>query len=341
MLRVAVIAGGVGGAKFVRGLRSALTPEDRVDVVVNTGDDMWLTGVRVCPDLDSMMYALAGVNDAVRGWGRQHESERVSAELTAYGVGWPWFTLGDLDLGTHLARTAMLREGRTLSDVTDRLCSRWADAFREPQTRLLPASDDEVETWVRTEDAGEATEMHFEEWWVRTRASAPAQRFIQRGAEEAVAAPGAAEALGAADVILLAPSNPVVSVGTVLGLSGEGGQAGLPGIPGAGEALRTAAAPVVGVSPIIGEAPIHGMARECLEVLGHDCSAAAVARAYGARRAGGLLDGWLVDEQDESCLAELEATGIRAESVPLRMRDEHTSRRLAQDALSLATALSS
>ncbi|WP_147104502.1 2-phospho-L-lactate transferase [Nesterenkonia populi] len=340
-MRAAVIAGGVGGAKFVKGLRAALGPEDRISVIVNTGDDMWLTGLRVCPDLDSMMYALAGMNDAERGWGREGESERVSAELAEYGVGWPWFTLGDLDLGTHVARTAMLQEGMPLSAVTDRLCARWSEAFQAPRTRLLPATDQEVETWVTAEEDGQVTEMHFEEWWVRTRASARAQRFVQRGVEQARAGPGVKEALAEADVILLAPSNPVVSIGTVLGLPGVGERPGLPGIPGIGEALREAAVPVVGVSPIIGTAPVQGMARQCLEVLGYDCSAAAAAQAYGARAGGGLLDGWLLAEEDAAALPALEGAGIRARAAPLWMRDETTSRRLAQDALELAAAISS
>lgn len=352
-MRVAVIAGGVGGAKFVKGLRAALGAQDQVDVVVNTGDDMWLTGLRVCPDLDSMMYALAGVNDAERGWGRQGESERVSAEMDAYGVGWPWFTLGDLDLGTHIARTTMLREGLPLSEVTGRLCSRWAEAFGSPaggpRIRLLPATDHEVETWVIAEEDGRASEVHFEEWWVRTRAAARARRFVQRGVERAAPAPGVGEALAEADVILLAPSNPVVSIGTVLGLAGaeperwepagEHGRAGVPGIPGIAGALRAAPAPVVGVSPIIGESPVHGMARQCLEVLGHRCSAGAVARAYGARASGGLLDGWLVAQEDAAVLTELEDTGIRVQAAPLWMRDEPTSRQVAQDALTLAGTL--
>jgi LPPG:FO 2-phospho-L-lactate transferase len=134
--RVVVLAGGVGGARFVRGLRAHLAGSAEITVVANTGDDMWLAGLRITPDLDSILYALAGVNDTERGWGRAGETERVAAELTAFGVGWPWFTLGDLDLGTHIARTALLREGLPLSAVTARLAARWPIGVR-----LLPATD--------------------------------------------------------------------------------------------------------------------------------------------------------------------------------------------------------
>src|SRR5690606_26594280 len=141
-VRVTVLAGGVGGARFVRGVRAAM-PDADVTVVVNTGDDLWLTGVRLQPDLDSILYALAGVNDTERGWGRADETERVSAELREWGAGWPWFTLGDLDLGTHLARTGWLREGLTPTQIAERLAARWPIGVR-----LLPMTDAEVDTQV-------------------------------------------------------------------------------------------------------------------------------------------------------------------------------------------------
>ena len=334
-MKVAVVAGGVGGAKFVKGLRALLQryhPEHEISVVANVGDDMWLSGLKVCPDLDSLMYALAGVNDAERGWGRQGESERVSAETDAYGVGWPWFTLGDLDLGTHIARTGLLREGLPLSEVTARLCSRW-----DLGARLLPAADSDVETWVELEpEHGEPERVHFEEWWVRLRASVPASRFHQRGADQAQPGAGAPEAILEADAVLLAPSNPVVSVGTVLGFSGAGGREGVPGIPGIAKALRQTAAPVVGISPIIGQGPVHGMARQCLQAVGQECSAQAVGLAYGGRSEGGLLDGWLVDTEDAAALEPLRRAGLKADAVPLWMSDEATSASLAAQALSLA-----
>jgi LPPG:FO 2-phospho-L-lactate transferase len=318
--RVVVLAGGVGGARFVRGLRAhvrAAAPAE-VTVVANTGDDMWLAGLRITPDLDSILYALAGVNDTERGWGRAGETERVAAELAAFGVGWPWFTLGDLDLGTHIARTALLREGLPLSAVVQRLAARWPLGVR-----LLPATDQEVETHVVTDEG----DLHFEEWWVRTRAALPARAFVQRGVDGARPAPGVVEAIRDADVVLLAPSNPVVSIGTVLG------------IPGIREAVRATAAPVVGLSPIIGGAAVRGMADACLAAIGVATDAGAVARHYGARSAGGVLDGWLVDEADAAVVGPLGEAGIPARAVPLWMTDDDATAAMAAAALRLADDL--
>lgn len=329
--RIVVLAGGVGGARFVRGVR-ALCRERRPDdaagtarsitVVVNTGDDLWLAGLRVTPDLDSVMYALAGVNDDERGWGRADETERVSAELTAYGVGWPWFTLGDLDLGTHIARSALLRDGLPLSAAIERLAARWPLGVR-----LLPMTDAEVETHVVVDEDGQERELHFEEWWVRTRAALPAKRFVQHGAASSTPAPGVVEAIAAADVILLAPSNPVVSIGPILGV---------PGIRGA---LRHARAPVVGVSPVIGGAVVRGMADACLTAIGVATDAAAIALHYGARASGGLLDGWLVDEVDTGAAEVLDRAGIRTLPTPLWMTDDRASAAIAASALDLAAAI--
>ncbi|MGN6742250.1 MAG: 2-phospho-L-lactate transferase [Amnibacterium sp.] len=327
--RIVVLAGGVGGAKFVRGLRHharTAWPDGEggttadITVIVNTGDDLWLAGLRITPDLDSLLYALAGVNDTVRGWGRADESERVSGELAAYGVGWPWFTLGDLDLGTHIARTALLKQGLPLSAVVERLSARWPLGVR-----LVPATDDEVETHVLVHEDGEARELHFEEWWVRTRATLPAERFVQAGGASARSAPAVAPALAGAGVVLLAPSNPVVSVGTILG------------IPGMREALVATPAPIVGVSPIIGGAAVRGMADACLRAIGVETSAAAVGRHYGPRTAGGLLDGWLVDRSDEAALGALTEAGIRSGAVPLWMHDDAASAAIAAAALELAS----
>lgn len=313
MTRVTVLAGGVGGARFLRGLRSL--PDIEITVVANTGDDLWLAGLRVCPDLDSIMYTLGGANDEQRGWGRLGESERVSAELTAYGVGWPWFTLGDLDLGTHIARSSMLRDGLTLSEATARLTARW-----QLGVTLLPATDDEVETHVDTSDGV----IHFEEWWVRHRAALPARRFLQRGIEKARATDAATSAITDAEVVLLAPSNPVVSIGTVLGL------------PGIREALAATAAPVVGVSPIVGGAAVRGMAGACLTAIGVETTAAAVALHYGTRSAGGILDGWLVDETDAPSLDDVRAAGILSDAAPLWMHDLPATAAIAAAALQLA-----
>jgi LPPG:FO 2-phospho-L-lactate transferase len=321
---ITVLAGGVGGSRFLRGVRAALreVPDARITAVVNTGDDMWLAGLRIAPDLDTITYALAGVNDDERGWGRVGESMRVAGELAAFGVGWPWFTLGDLDLGTHIARTAFLREGLPLSEATRRITARWPLGAGSAEVRLLPATDDEVETHVVTDDG----ELHFEEWWTRLHAAVPARAFVQTGVETASPAPGVLEAIGSADVVLLAPSNPVVSIGTILG------------IPGIRAAVAATPAPGVGVSPINGGAVVRGMADACLTAIGVETDAAAVARHYGARRRGtaaGLLDGWLVDDADAAAVDALAADGIRTRALPLRMRDEATSAAIARAALEL------
>ena len=310
---ITILSGGVGGARFARGVREHLrrTGSDAdLRIVVNTGDDMWLAGLRITPDLDSVMYTLAGANDEVRGWGRIGETERVSAELNAYGVGWPWFTLGDLDLGTHIARSSMLRDGLTLSEATARIQARW-----DVGASLIPVTDSEVETHVVVEGGS----MHFQEWWTRHRASVTALGFEQRGVSSATATDAALAAIADADVVLIAPSNPVVSIGTVLG------------IPGIRAALAATKAPVVGVSPIINGAVVRGMADACLTAIGVETSAEAVAQHYGARSAGGLLDAWLIDSSDSA-----DIDGIDVHSVPLWMTDLDTSAQLAADALTAA-----
>lgn len=321
-MRIAVIGGGVGCARFVRGLREWIRrsgDEHRVDVIVNTADDWWVSGLRIAPDHDSLLYALAGVNDAERGWGRAGESERVSAELAAWGTAPDWFTLGDLDLGTHIARTAWLREGATVSEVYRRLGARW-----DLGVTLHPATDDAIDTHVQLAD-GES--IHFQEWWARHRAALPAVGFEQQSIAHAAPSEGALETLALADAVLIAPSNPIVSVGPVVN------------VPGMRQALADAPAPVVGVSGIIGGSVVRGMADVCLEVSGIETSAEAVGRHYGSRRDGGLLDGWLVDETDAAAVEPLTASGIVTRAVPLWMRDADTSAQLAADALDLVDAL--
>ncbi|MCU1404931.1 MAG: 2-phospho-L-lactate transferase [Glaciihabitans sp.] len=325
-MRITVLSGGVGGARFLRGVRAWARREypdgaggstAEITAIVNTGDDMWLTGLRISPDLDSIMYTLAGANDEERGWGRVGETERVSGELRAYDVGWPWFTLGDLDIGTHLARSHFLRSGIPLSEATARITARW-----DIGVRLLPVTDSEVETHVVVDESG--TSQHFQEWWTRYRASVPALRFVQEGVESAEPAPGVLEAIADADVILIAPSNPVVSIGTILG------------IPGIRAALTAAKAPVVGVSPIINGAVVRGMADACLQAIGVATSADAVALHYGAKSSGGLLTAWLVDTSDAATAETISAAGIRTVVTPLWMRDVPTSSQLAADAVAAA-----
>ncbi|MEU3755163.1 2-phospho-L-lactate transferase [Streptomyces olivoreticuli] len=314
--RIVVLAGGIGGARFLRGLKSAV-PDADITVIGNTGDDIHLFGLKVCPDLDTVMYTLGGGIHEEQGWGRAGESFAVKEELAAYGVGPEWFGLGDRDFATHIVRTQMLGAGYPLSAVTEALCRRW-----QPGVRLLPMSDDRVETHVLIDDPdGEGRKaVHFQEYWVRLHAATPAHAIVPVGAEEAKPAPGVLEAIAAADVILFPPSNPVVSVGTILA------------VPGVREAVASAAAPVVGLSPIVGNAPVRGMADKVLEAVGVESTAAAVARHYGS----GLIDGWLVDTVDADAVAEVESAGIRCRSIPLMMTDVEATARMAAQALALA-----
>src|SRR5436305_11785679 len=234
-MRITVRAGGIGGARFLLGLRSL---GHDIAVIGNTGDDVTLFGLRICPDLDTVMYTLGGGISTDRGWGRDGETFRTRDDIAAYVAASgtddlpSWFGLGDLDLATHLARAQWLAEGLPLSAVTARLSARW-----EPGVRLLPSTDDRVETHV-TLAAGER--VHFQEWWVRLHAAVPATAIDLLGAADATPAPGVLDAIAGADIVVLPPSNPVVSVGTILA------------IPGIREAVATTEAPVVGAPPIIG-----------------------------------------------------------------------------------------
>ncbi|MYT22994.1 2-phospho-L-lactate transferase, partial [Streptomyces sp. SID7760] len=317
-MRIVVLAGGIGGARFLRGLKAA-APDADITVIGNTGDDIHLFGLKVCPDLDTVMYTLGGGINEDQGWGRTDESFTVKEELAAYGVGPSWFGLGDRDFATHIVRTQMLGAGYPLSAVTEALCDRW-----EPGVRLLPMSDDRVETHVAVTDpeTGERRVIHFQEYWVRLRASLDAEAVVPVGAEQAKPAPGVLEAVAAADLIVFPPSNPVVSVGTILA------------VPGIREAVAAAGAPVVGLSPIVGGAPVRGMADKVLAAVGVDATAAAVALHYGAD----LLDGWLVDTADADSVAEVEAAGIACRAVPLMMTDLAATAEMARAALALAEA---
>lgn len=305
---IVVLAGGIGAARFLRGLL-AVTSDDVV-VVGNTGDDITLHGLRVCPDLDTVTYTLGNGVHEEQGWGRADESYAVAEELAAYGEP-TWFRLGDRDLATHLVRRRLLDEGVPLSEVTRRIAERW----RLPVT-LLPMTDDPVETRVHAD----GREMHFQEYWVGLHAAVPAERVWLAGAERATPAPGVLDAVAAADVIVLPPSNPVVSIGTILA------------VPGLRAAVENAGAPVVGVSPVIGGAPVRGMADRMLAAIGVECTAAAVARHYGST----LLDGWLVDSADADAVAEVEAAGIACRAVPLWMTDVEATAAIAKAALALA-----
>jgi LPPG:FO 2-phospho-L-lactate transferase len=315
-MRIVVLAGGIGGARFLRGLMSA-APEADITVIGNTGDDIHLFGLKVCPDLDTVMYTLGGGIHEEQGWGRAEETFAVKEELAAYGVGPEWFGLGDRDFATHIVRTQMMGAGYPLSAVTEALCARW-----QPGVRLLPMTDDRVETHVLIDapDGEGRKAVHFQEYWVRMRASVPAHAVVPVGADQAKPAPGVLEAIADSDVVLFPPSNPVVSVGTILA------------VPGVREAIADAGVPVVGLSPIVGDAPVRGMADKVLAAVGVESTAAAVAKHYGS----GLLDGWLVDTADAGAVDEVEAARIRCRAIPLMMTDTEATARMATEALTLA-----
>ncbi len=324
-MRITCLAGGVGGARFLRGLRAHLdrTPtlsDSTVTVIGNTGDDINLFGLRVCPDLDTVMYTLGGGVHEEQGWGRADETHAVQSELAAYGAQPQWFGLGDRDFGTHIARSQWLGQGLSLSEVTARLCDRWG--LPEQGMRLLPMTDSPVETHVVIGGEAEAPSraVHFQEWWVRMNAAVPAQQFLAVGMDRAVAAPGVLESIREADLIVLPPSNPVVSIGIILG------------VPGVRDALRGSTAPVVGVSPLISGAPVRGHADACLTAIGLESTSQAVAGLYAD-----FLDGWLIDEADAP------ATGfdprLEVAARPLLMRDLRSAADIAGAAVDLALKL--
>jgi LPPG:FO 2-phospho-L-lactate transferase len=310
-MHIVSLAGGIGGARFLRGLR-ATAPDDQITVIGNTGDDITLFGLRVCPDLDTVMYTLGGGIDEAQGWGRAEETHVVKEELAAYGVEPQWFGLGDRDFATHIVRSQMLEAGYPLSQITQALCARW-----QPGVRLLPMSDDRCETHVIITDEHGKRAVHFQEWWVRLRASVPAESFALVGVDQAKPAPGVLDAIADADVVILPPSNPVVSIGTILQ------------VPGIRDALT--AKTVVGVSPIIGGAPVRGMADACLTAIGVETSAQAVLELYGSD----LIGGWLVAPED----AAVALDGVRVEARPLLMHDLDATTAIARAALDLAQEL--
>jgi LPPG:FO 2-phospho-L-lactate transferase len=322
-VRVTVLSGGVGGARFLTGVRAVVDPEsDPITVIGNTADDIWMFGLRICPDLDTVMYTLGGGIDVERGWGRDDETWHAKEELAAYGVEPSWFGLGDRDIATHVVRTQMLNAGYRLSEVTAALCERW-----KPGVTLLPMTDDRVETHVVIADEqGGRRAVHFQEYWVRLHAP---EAFEVRlvGIDDASPAPGVLEAIASADVVVIPPSNPVVSVGTILGVADVA------------DAVRATSAVVVGVSPIIGGAPVRGMADRLLPVVDVEVSAEAVGLHYGSRASGGLLDGWLVDVVDEPAVEQLEGAGLRARAAPLYMHDREATSALAKATLDYAAEL--
>jgi LPPG:FO 2-phospho-L-lactate transferase len=307
-MKVTVLSGGVGGARFVQGLVEVVQPSD-VTVVGNVGDDVEVLGLHVSPDLDSIVYALAGVNDDERGWGRANESWRALETVRELG-GESWFQLGDLDLGLHLVRSQALVAGEALSAVTARIARHFGI-----ETRVLPATDDRLRTWVRTP----AGEFPFQEWFVARghRDEVDGVRF--EGEAEATPAPSVLDALAEAEVLLVAPSNPYVSIGPILAVAEIRG------------ALVARRAPVVAVSPLIGGRAVKGPADRMLARLAGGTSPAQVAETYA-----GLIDALVVDEADAD---DLEGLGeVRPIVTRTLMSDGGARKRLAEAALGAVVA---
>lgn len=306
-MSVVTLAGGVGAARFLAGLVRVVDPAS-VTVVVNTGDDLVRHGLHVSPDLDTLTYTLGGGVNPEQGWGRAQDTRTVATELgERYGRS-TWFTLGDRDIATHLVRTEMLAEGATLSAASAAIARAWGLSCT-----LLPMTDDPVATRIHTTDG---RDLHFQEWWVGERAQPDVARVVLDGAERASPAPGVLEAIAGAEAVVVCPSNPVVSIGTILA------------VPGVREALRER--PVVGVSPIVGGRVVRGMADRLLPAVGAETSATGVARLYRD-----FLDAWVIDEADRSVAEDLRGRGLRVAVTDTIMRTPAVAAGLAREALAL------
>jgi LPPG:FO 2-phospho-L-lactate transferase len=306
-VKVVALSGGVGGARFLRGLVEVVAPED-VTVVGNVGDDVEILGLHVSPDLDSILYALAGVADDERGWGRADETWNALATVEALG-GESWFRLGDLDLGLHLVRTQALAAGEPLSAVTARLA-----AALGLGVALLPATDDRLRTHLVTP----AGRFPFQEWFVARGHRDEVDRVDYEGAETAGPAPGVVDAIAEADAIVLAPSNPYVSIGPIVA------------VPGIREALEQRRAPAVAVSPLIGGRAVKGPADRMLARLAGGTTPHQVTQCYK-----GLIDALVIDEADA---ADAEGLPVRPIVTRTLMTDAGARRRLAEAALEAAGA---
>ena len=307
-MRITALAGGTGAAKLLRGFGACIDPA-ALTIIGNTGDDAEIWGLHVSPDLDSVMYALAGVLDTRRGWGRADESFHCLAAMASLGAP-TWFGLGDRDLATHITRTEALAAGRSLSEVTDGLARALG-----VRARLLPMSDDRVRTRIRTPDGT----LAFQEYFVRDKAMVEVVGVEYEGAAAARPAPGVREAITAADVVVVCPSNPVTSIGPILA------------VPGIAEALAATRARVVGVSPIVNGGAVSGPAAALMRARGLPVSTVGVARAYAP-----WLRHLLIDPRDATEAAELARLGVSAVTADIMMLDRDREIALARRVLEAA-----
>ncbi len=305
---ITVLTGGTGGAKFVDGLRQVVPPEE-LTVIVNTGDDLLWWGLYVSPDLDSVTYMLAGKLSPERGWGVRGDTFHCSQTMAQLGQP-TWFAAGDRDLATHIYRSKLLAEGKTLTEVTADIAGRLG-----VKARILPMSNSRVETRIGTP----LGELSFEEYFVQRWYQDPVQSVRFAGASDAEPSPGVIEAIRSANALLIAPSNPVTSIAPILA------------VPGIREALRESRARITGVSPIVGNAAVNGPAGILMASQGFEVSVAGVAKFYHD-----FLDLLVVDSQDAGSAEEVRRTGMRVHCAPIIMRTNNDRVALAQAVLSLA-----
>ena len=307
---IAVFTGGTGGTKLVQGLQHIVPPEE-LTVIVNTGDDIEWWGLHVSPDVDSVLYGLAGLLSKERGWGVEDDSFRCLERMKQLGQA-SWFSLGDLDLATHLTRTMLLRAGKRLSEATAELAAKFGI-----RARVLPMSDDRVSTML---DTAKGT-LTFQEYFVRERHQVEARAVRFEGAENARPAPGVIESIETAEAIVFAPSNPVTSIGPILA------------VPGVRQALRETKATVAAVSPIIGGEAVSGPAGVLMTMMGWPSTIAGVAKAYED-----FLDVLVADRADEAQALTMSTTGLRVLSTNTIMRSIDDKRELAAFVLGACTA---
>jgi LPPG:FO 2-phospho-L-lactate transferase len=305
---IVVLTGGTGGAKLIEGLAAEVDPSE-LTIICNTGDDCVFHGLHISPDIDTIMYTLAGLIDDAKGWGIKGDTFKLLEQLGRLGAD-TWFKLGDKDLATHLMRTRLMAERLRLSQVTERI--RTAFSIK---ARIIPMSDDRIETRVRTT----GREISFQEYFVKERWQPEVTRVFYAGVEESKPAPGVLDALGSASPIIVCPSNPVTSIGPILA------------VPGIRDALKENSATVVAVSPIIGASAITGPAHKLMSASGWETSALGVARAYAD-----FLDVFLIANEDQRSKAQIAELNVKTVATNIRMDDLASKRRLAREVLALA-----
>jgi LPPG:FO 2-phospho-L-lactate transferase len=306
-MTLVVLTGGTGGAKLIQGLAHEVDPTE-LTIVCNTADDLILHGLYISPDIDTIMYTLAGLSDDTKGWGIRADTFAALEQLEKYGCE-AWFKLGDRDLATHLTRTKWIREGLTLSEITEKL-----SAALCVKAKILPMSDDRIETRVQTDE----DEISFQEYFVKHCWLPEVKRVYYAGIDHSRPAAGVNEAFEKASAVIICPSNPVTSIGPILR------------VPGIRNALTETSIPVIAVSPIIGQSAISGPAHKLMSAIGAEPSASGVAELYAD-----LVDSFVIDSDDAEAKHRIETLGIKVFTTSIRMPFLSDKRRLAREVLAL------